>query len=255
MTGFAARSRSVRPVLGAAEVDVWRVALPGVSDPADWAVLSRAEREKAERLRYRTAEQDYVVAHAALRRVLALYQGEPPGALRFAVGEHGKPELLGTATRFSLTHTAGLALVAVTGGLPVGVDAEAVAGDVDVAGLSARVLTPSEADRLSRRPVGDRRRSFLRHWTGKESYLKGLGTGLTVPPDSFEVRFDRRGRGRVASPDGGPLAGWRLRELLVGPAHVGVVALAGVPRRVRLLAWTGNTPLIHPSQDQLLEAR
>jgi 4'-phosphopantetheinyl transferase len=90
----------------------------------------------------------------ALRQVLAVYLRERPQRIRFERGEHGKPRLAdgGPRLEFNLSHSAEVALVAVSGELEVGVDVERV------------------------RPK--RGNAFYRRWACHEAQVKCLGTGL-----------------------------------------------------------------------------
>lgn len=63
-------------------------------------------------------------ARAALAEVLSRYLGLEPAEIELERGEHGKPALPGDPPplEFNLSHSAGLVLIAVTAGRPVGVD-------------------------------------------------------------------------------------------------------------------------------------
>ncbi|MFE6921435.1 4'-phosphopantetheinyl transferase family protein [Nocardia sp. NPDC057663] len=221
-----------RPTIGSRDIDVWRVSLDGGCSRADWDALSAADRQRADRCADAKTTNDFVRAHGTLRRLLASYLLRwPPSVLRIALGRHGKPALAGNELTFNMTHTDGLAVIAVSGSLPVGVDAEATAGPVDVVSLSQRVLTPAEAALVDGDPT-----RFLRLWTGKESVLKCMGAGLTIPPDSIEIRTDSSGR-QILVCRGQVLNRWQLTPLPLGPAFVGTVAFPTSARRIRLLRW------------------
>ncbi|MFI7000141.1 4'-phosphopantetheinyl transferase family protein [Nocardia sp. NPDC050175] len=192
IVGTAAR-RAIAPD----EVELWWLRLTGECAAGDCRVL--APEELARSVRFDTVEfaGDFIRTRATLRRVLSAYAGCPPEELAFTTGLHGKPELPCYAPAFNLTHTRGLAVVAVAGSVSVGVDVERVDADFDMAGLASRVLTAREADW-----VGTDRRRFLHHWVAKESYLKWLGSGLTISPDTIELRTDRNGRSVLTPVDG-----------------------------------------------------
>jgi phosphopantetheinyl transferase len=89
-----------------------------------------------------------------LRRVLAVYLDQEPGQIQLREGEHGKPRLVDREERirFNLSHSGGLALVAVSGELEVGVDLERV------------------------RPK--REEAYYWRWACREAHVKCLGSGL-----------------------------------------------------------------------------
>lgn len=138
-----------------AEVEVWRVEL----EPDG----GRAE------------------ARAALGRILAIALGEPdPPAL--AVGENGKPRLAVEPGRlaFNLSHSGGLALVAVAaGGVEVGVDVERLRPRRDLVRLAARWLPEEDAAAVAAASDEEREAVFYAAWTRHEARTKCTGAGLS----------------------------------------------------------------------------
>lgn len=147
------------------------------------ALLSVERREKALRIRREEARLRSIGASLLLRSAgLA-----PP----FSYGEYGKPYISG-GPYFSLTHSAGIAALAVCGD-PVGLDAETIA---PVRRAAARALTSEEREYMEADP--ERRFAYL--WTRKEAALKCTGAGLSQPMNAFSVLGD------TASPGGEPLS-------------------------------------------------
>jgi 4'-phosphopantetheinyl transferase len=223
----------------AVNVDIWSVRLGGPPPDGAWAVLSDAERDRARRMRSPSARHDFVLSHYATREVLARYTATAPAALEFSLGSHGKPRAAGSA-QFSLSHTDGLALIAVSAA-DVGVDVEVIRDSPSADRLISRCLTAAEQAVVAR--ADDTTTAFLRYWTAKESYVKGLGLGLAEPLENVEVRWDGRATARIArarEPD----RGWRLYTLAVGPHHVATVAVnapwPGVAVPVRHVEWPGG---------------
>ena len=102
-------------VLGVDEVHVWWVDLASLAPRLGplGALLSTAERERAERLRFEVHRRRFVLARGALRSILAGYTGRDPGELAFVEGAHGKPSLDGDGPRFNVSHSEHLLLCAV----------------------------------------------------------------------------------------------------------------------------------------------
>lgn len=174
-------------------VHVWRLDLRDMGADAA-ALLDAAETERAQRFVYAHDWRRYVAAHAWLRRILGAYLGVPPQQLRFATGAHGKPVLLqalrgaGQAPLcFNLSHSKDLALIAVTAGIEVGVDIEAVRGDLPGPDLAAGVLSATELDELAQCAAPDHADTFVGCWTRKEACLKALGIGLRLEPRALHV--------------------------------------------------------------------
>ncbi|MER5950524.1 4'-phosphopantetheinyl transferase superfamily protein [Streptomyces sp. NPDC001904] len=175
--------------LGARETHLWTLSLPGAGPEPPSQVLAELDRRERDRAAAFLRSRDrirYVAAHVALRRVLALYLGLTPGAVRFGraacrrcSGPHGRPEVRDAvgAPHFSLSHSGDLATVAVAR-VPVGVDVQTVPspGATD---LNVQRLHPCERNEVAELPPAERPRAFARVWSRKEAYLKGLGVGLS----------------------------------------------------------------------------
>jgi 4'-phosphopantetheinyl transferase len=210
---------------GAVDVDIWSVRLDGPLPDGAWAVLSDAERERAGRIRPPAWRRGFTLSHYAAREILAGYTATDPAALEFRSGTQGKPKAAGLV-EFSLSHTDELALVAVSAA-EVGVDVEIVRQAPLAEGLIGRCLTAAEQAAVEHAAVAvsdETTSAFLRYWTAKESYLKGLGIGLTEPLGNVEVHWDGNAGARVAR-GGATDQCWVLHALDVGPHHVAAVAV------------------------------
>ncbi|MFD3777515.1 4'-phosphopantetheinyl transferase family protein [Streptomyces sp. NPDC058612] len=213
-----------RAVLVAASPQLWLV------DTTDYRVhaarhaprtLDAQELARAAEF-VRAADRDsYVCAHVALRRLLGAYLGLAPREVTVERAPcahcdepHGRPVLPGGALHFSLSHCAGISLLAFAAA-PVGVDVEELVASRTIPELSD-VLHPREAAELAVLPAGERSPAFTRVWTRKEAYLKGLGVGLSENPAADYV-----GSGPVPA----PLPGWTLTDVLVPEGHCAALAL------------------------------
>jgi 4'-phosphopantetheinyl transferase len=123
-----------------------------------------------------------------LRRVLARRLGGSLPELAFRRGERGKPELVGGELAFNLSHSGGLAVIAVAERGEVGVDLEQVRPLRRLDLLEQGALTRDERRTLGR-AGGEPARThcFLRHWTAKEAVAKAFGAGLALAPQRLEV--------------------------------------------------------------------
>jgi 4'-phosphopantetheinyl transferase len=220
-------------LLSSGEVHVWLIRSGGTSSSPAWDglcdVLSEAEREQLER-RLRASDRElYLAAHGLLRVVLGHYLGLAPAAVLLGAGEHGKPYLeSGPALELSLTHSAGVAAVALSALGPVGVDVESPARRCQPGEIAERYFTARETAAILAVPEARRGRRFFLYWTVKEAVLKAAGTGLTAPLHSVECALAGRTRWSVTTgPQLGPRgAGWRVAALALGGRHLVAVTVA-----------------------------
>ncbi|WP_194238473.1 4'-phosphopantetheinyl transferase family protein [Streptomyces spongiae] len=223
--------------MGGPAVDVWTVPLDGPS--ATVATLSRIlsgrETERGGRCRFETDRRRFIIAHGALRLILAGYLDVPPEELLLQRGRHGKPHLAGSSDlRFNLSHSGELALVAVTRDAEVGVDVDRLRPGLPVEPFAERFFPESDA-RFVAAATGptERAERFLRLWTRKEAVVKAAGArltqglGLTVFTDTDTDTDTGTGTGVVRDPSGQIRGAWSVRDLPVPDGYVAALAVAG----------------------------
>jgi 4'-phosphopantetheinyl transferase len=225
----AARRASV--ALGPDEVHVWTGWLDGATPQSDLleGLLSAEERARAQRLREPQVRRRFVARRALRRRILARYVGCAPERLELRSDPRGRPYLGvgGDTPAFSTSHSAGLAVVAVSRVAALGVDVERVSGAVDPLEIAERFFSAREVAELRAARPSDRRERFFALWTAKEAYAKAVGEGLRLPLDRIEVAFGRGEPpgfpslpGDAASP-----APWRLRLFVPAPGWIGALVV------------------------------
>lgn len=168
------------------EIHIWSIDLHDMGADAT-ELLDPAELARAGRFVFAHDWRRYVAAHAWMRRILGAYLRLPPQVVRWTVNAHGKPRLLHDVLAFNLSHSADMALVAVTAGFEVGVDVEAIRNDLPDEALAAAVLTPAEHAALNACPPASQSQAFAHCWTRKEAVLKALGIGFACEPCGLNV--------------------------------------------------------------------
>lgn len=193
------RDRSDRDRIDAgddSDVQAWVVGLDASvfarRDRSGWMrLLDDDERARAGRFVFDRDRVRYVLAHAALRAILARRLGTGAGDIRFARAAGGKPELDRTHhrehLRFSLSHSHELALVAARSGGEVGADLERVTGFHWDGGLARRAFPGRIVEQVEALPPEARAAAFLRTWVRAEAVAKAAGTGLTALPFTAEI--------------------------------------------------------------------
>jgi 4'-phosphopantetheinyl transferase len=213
-------------------IELWTLPLGAIAGGGD--LLGKRERARADRLVVASKRHQFVAAQVSLRRVLAHYLGKKAAEVEFGFGSDGKPFL--PAHRelgFNLTHSGDLALVAVVGGVEIGVDLEWQGRQRPFVRLARRYFTAAEAAWLAGLDQGQQPAAFYRIWTLKEAYLKAVGTGLTVPPDRFELDLDRSPATlRWTELPGDRPNRWRFAEPAVDPCYAAAICWAGIQRQI-----------------------
>jgi 4'-phosphopantetheinyl transferase len=234
------RGRNGSLNLSESEIHLW-FAFPGeTGDPQNPAfagsVLDEGEEVRMKRRHSQADRRLFGESHTLVRRALSRYSKIPPQEWRFVNDAHGKPridpDLHASPLSFSLAHTKGLAVVAVTAGADVGVDVERADRLVDAERLSSRFFSPEEIATLQELSPKVLRERFLFHWTLKESYIKARGLGLSLRLDSFSFRLAGGIPSRIVFSDSNPNRPgmWRFALLKPLPQYVAAVGLCSARR-------------------------
>lgn len=234
-------------MLGCDEVHVWRATLDQTPSQIQSFLhnLAADEQARAERFYCERDREHFIVARGVLRAILGGYLNRSPECLSFCYSSHGKPALAGEsdrdAIRFSVSHSHGVALYAVTRGREVGIDLERIRFDLAVAEIAERFFSRREVAMLRALPTEVQRQAFFRCWTCKEAYIKARGEGLSLPLDQFDVSLATGEPAAVLGTQRDPseASRWSLQELTPAPGYVAALAVEGHGWRLTCWQWPG----------------
>jgi len=175
--------------LASREIHVW-----GSSIDRDQActsrfakLLSRSDRERASRFRFSLDGQRFIASRAILRLILSRYLDVDPRKLEFSYGPHGKPALRTEDgdLRFSLSHSDGLLLCAVTRDVELGLDVERIRQPIDADPIAERMFSPAVSARIQSLSGSAKVEAFYSSWVLHEAFVKATGAGLATAPCEF----------------------------------------------------------------------
>jgi 4'-phosphopantetheinyl transferase len=233
-------------------VHVWIVRLKGQDTCFDHcqAMLNERELHRASRFYYEHLRRRFTLSHGCLRALLGLYLGVPPRDVQFGYGVRSKPFIDKPVTdlRFNQSDSGDLVAFAFTSGCEIGVDIEEVHPLSDLEGVVANVFTPREIVELCRIDSSRQQEAFFATWTRKEAYVKALGDGLFIPPDSFRVTVcSSENKPRVYF-DQGPetVNDWQLHSFHPAPGYLGTIAYRGLRRDMQISRVVEASILLSP---------
>jgi len=181
------------------EVHVWYVDCKSLRESVAErcaSLLSPEETTRRDRFVFDRDRQLYQIAHALTRTTLSRYVDVEPEDWRFESNRYGRPEISvpksANNLRFNLSHTHGMAVVAVTMQRDGGVDVENKTRRAAGLKVARHFFSPSEVEALSREPPERQQERFFDFWTLKESYIKARGMGLSITLDQFSFHLDDR---------------------------------------------------------------
>jgi 4'-phosphopantetheinyl transferase len=230
------------PSIATDELHVWQISLTPRMSQVE-TCLSEDELLRARKFHFENDKDRFTAARAALRTILAAYLSLAPRELVFSYSPKGKPELSprfrDSHVQFNLSHSGGRALLAVARDARVGADIELIDTHRATAAIAERFFSPVEFATLQAVSENQKNQAFFQCWTRKEAYLKALGTGLTLPLDSFDVSF-----GPDASPallrsaaSADESEHWRVYDIPSGRRYVAAVVAEGHHHRLNLKKW------------------
>lgn len=227
MVGFDA----VKPAQSVTEIRIHAVRMPPDGEARSqikrWLGLvpevraSRIKRFRREEDQWRSLAGDLLV-----RYVLRGIFGLPIERIVQTRSIYGKPALRGDDLQFNVSHS-GAWTVAAFHHEPVGIDIERV-GKADMQ-LAKSMFTRTEYNALQCTPMEKCDRHFYEIWTGKESYIKAVGQGLSLSLNSFHIHVGRSGSVDlevVSPPEHVPAIRWQMRSFDLDPDYVLTVCAA-----------------------------
>lgn len=144
--------------------------------------LSHSEQQRARRFSHPDSRYDYIYSRLAMRSILAGYVNCNATELALDTTALGKPALkqglYPVDLRFNLSHTQGLALLAVSNGQEVGIDIEKLGRQRKIMALALRYFAQSTTSELATLSTERQEEAFLHLWTQFEAFKKAKGEGL-----------------------------------------------------------------------------
>lgn len=220
-------------------ISVWRISLdsPAALSAGRLAWLSASEQERASRFRFPRDAMRWRIAHVALREILGSAMGCAPAAVSLVADALGKPRIPG-GPQFNLSHSGDMALVAVGGDEPLGVDVELVRPVPEMRGIAESHFAHEERDALYEVEERFRTEAFYRCWTRKEAFVKATGSGVGPALARFAVSIAAEPV-RLLRADSEPsVAAWTLLDLRLELPYIGALAVRAPGARATLREWT-----------------
>lgn len=215
-------------------IDLWfeDLSVTSVDYQNYWNILDDIEKNKALRFVHKIHRDRYVVSHGKLRVILATYVDMPPGKICFVEEAFGKPYIYmdGKAhkVKFNLSHTADKLIVAVCPSVQLGVDIEKWNGKIDYKMLAKECFSEVEYLYWLGLPEGEKTQVFYQFWTRKESFVKAVGTGISLDVTQIITSIDKPTR-LISIPECfGLVSIWELIDLNLDDGMSGALTVQSI---------------------------
>lgn len=226
--------------LGKDEVQLWRLNLERAADIVEqWSsILREDEQARAARFHFDKDRRCFSATRITLRQILGAYLNIDPKVLTFTYSEKEKPSLAGaeasSGIEFNVSHSGTLSLLAFSRKRLVGVDVELIRRDFDTAAIARRFFSEAEQKALAALPEENRKEAFFLCWTRKESYLKAIGTGMSLPLHQFDVSIAPGHHNALLATRPDPLerTRWSMRDVAVPAGYAAALCISGTDWRL-----------------------
>ncbi|MEY8099550.1 4'-phosphopantetheinyl transferase superfamily protein [Falsihalocynthiibacter sp. S25ZX9] len=206
------------------QVEIWLWSLQANNSTLEryHGLLSADERARADRFVKPRDAASFTAGRARLREILGAEIGRDPASLVFKYGPQGKPSLV-DGPAFNLSHSGGLAALAIAGTDILGIDIEKIR-PVET-GVAERFFSSQESRDLATLPPSQWLEGFYRCWTRKEAVIKAVGQGLSMPLDSFDVTLLPDTPAKLSRITGGDARDWQLAHFIPTAGFKGALAV------------------------------
>jgi 4'-phosphopantetheinyl transferase len=233
------------PVLGQFDIHIWRINLARPFSDVERLIffLSPAERERAARFCFVQNQRRFIIRRSILRQLLAAGRKTSPETISIKFTAHGKPFVSDQEgsynLRFSCSHSADLALVAISRGVELGVDLEQQRFLADAEDLARSHFSRREFYELAGLPQSLKTVGFFNCWTRKEAFVKAIGLGLSFPLNRFSVSLAPDKPATILDVADSPAVvnQWEMIAFEAGADYSAAIVSEGKKPCIKFLEW------------------
>ena len=168
-------------------VHLWRINRSVYLEKKNYSeyFLSEDEQNRAQRFRFRKDHDLFVMGRYITKVMLAYYTGTTPESVKIVPDSFGKPRC-DINLFFNISHS-GDQLFLGFSTTEIGVDIERIDSEADTEKIGERHFSEIEFQNLMSYPRNERIEVFFEIWTKKEALIKGIGKGLSIPLQGFNI--------------------------------------------------------------------
>jgi 4'-phosphopantetheinyl transferase len=211
------------------DINIYTIDLQADEDQLakDYALLSTAEKNRADAFKFPEHRSRYIIAHACLRNILSKQLPISPEKLIFTENAHKKPLIDGLY--FNLSHSRDKMLLAVSESTPLGIDVEYVDAGIVTDGLAKTSFSPDEYKNFLNVADDKKVRAFFHLWTCKEAVIKAIGEGIYFGLDNFTIDVNEP---RLLSIKNDDASVWQLQHIKAPNGFEAAIAWRGANKKL-----------------------
>jgi len=174
------------------EIHLWSSLLDQPDDIINyfWTILSNEEKDRIDKFKFKSLRERHTVSKGLLKSFIANYLNIETEEINFVQNEYGKPslqpELNEVNLQFNVSHSEQLGMFAFTTGKELGIDVELIQEIPNLNQIVDICFSEFEKDWFYKSDPNQQKELFYKVWTGKEAFIKAIGTGLSFPLNEIE---------------------------------------------------------------------
>lgn len=151
-------------------------------------LVSFEKQEKIKKYRFKEDKLRTLCGDVLLRYILINFYDIKNEQIAFYKNDYGKPFLKDLPFFFNISHSGEWVICAVSN--------ENIGADIEIIkhtnlSIGERFFSKEENEYLNNTSKEEKEKAFFNIWTLKESYVKYIGQGLSMPLNSFSFKFER----------------------------------------------------------------
>lgn len=178
--------------------------------------LNEDEQNRAQRFRFSRDRDLFVMGRYITRKLLAHYSGSTPEMVKIVPDASGKP-LSDLKLCFNISHSCDQLLLGFSNSV-IGVDIEKKNSSADIESIGESHFSEIEFQMMMNDTKNRRCDKFFEIWTKKESLVKGIGKGLSISLQDFNVT-GWYGKVQWNHSSGQTYGDWYVREFDAMPGY------------------------------------
>ena len=227
------------PNLSPGELHLWRVSteISPLSYEKCKNALSEKELSKVPFFKFEQVRDSFIVCQGTLRLLLSEYLSISPKNVNIGRRKKGKPYSLDDpGLYFNISNSGEMAVFAFSRDGEVGVDIEKIRDLPDLDELISKNFTSGEIRFINNKPE-EKTKRFFRFWTVKESYLKAIGEGMRLTPDSIEFDLSKDRIRQLSFVDVFKQEDWNFKEFSIASEYVGTISYLEANVKIKLMEY------------------
>lgn len=178
------------------EIHLWSSLLDQTDDIINhfWAILSKEEKDRISKYKFKFLRDRHTVSKGLLKSFISNYLNIETEEISFVQNEFGKPslqpELNEIGLQFNVSHSEHLGMFAFTKAHELGIDVESIQETSNLHEIIDMCFSDFEKEWFYKSEPGLQKELFYNVWTGKEAFIKAIGTGLSFPLKEIEFKIN-----------------------------------------------------------------